>query len=232
ADAGARHDSAHARRRLHARRAARVVRRQAARDSPRPTQRGRAQHAPHAAGSVAGALSLGQIFWIFLRAGLAFGGGLSILAVLEQGLVDRRRVLSRDEFLTTYALGRIVPSGTMTAVAVGFGHRLGGWAGTAAALLGLTLPAFVSTVALTAAYRQLQGTRAMALLSVSVLPAALAPVGIPATNLARSAIGRWPETVLAVAALIVALLFHVNPAIILLASGLGGALLLGPPPSA
>ena len=177
-------------------------------------------------------MSLGRIFWIFFRAGLAFGGGLSILAVLEQELVGRRRVLSRDEFLTTYALGRIVPSGTMTAVAVGFGHRLGGWPGTVAALLGLTLPAFVSTVALTAAYRAVKDTRAVALLSVSLLPAALALVVVAATNLARSAIGRWPETVLAVAVLIVALFFHVNPAVILLASGLGGALLLGPPPSA
>jgi len=36
----------------------------------------------------------------------------------------------------------------------------------------------------------------------------------------------------AVAALIASLVFHVNPAIVLLVSGLGGALLLGPPPSA
>src|SRR5262249_51101995 len=147
ADASARDDSTHARRRLHPRRVPGVLRRRASRDSPRPTQSGRAQHAPRAAGSLAGALSLGRIFWIFFRAGLAFGGGLSILAVLEQELVGRRRALSRDEFLTTYALGRIVPCGTMTAVAVGVGHRLGGWPGTVAALLGLTLPAFVSTVA-------------------------------------------------------------------------------------
>ncbi len=177
-------------------------------------------------------MSLGRIFWIFFRAGLAFGGGLGILAVLERQVVTRRHIVTREEFLTTYALGRIVPTGTMTAVAVGVGHRLGGFPGTVAALLGLTLPAFVSTVGLTAAYRQLQDTRGFALLSVTLLPAALSLVVAAAVNLARSAIDRRPEMVLAVAALIASLLFHVNPAIILLASGLGGALLLGPPTSA
>ncbi len=83
-------------------------------------------------------MSVARIFWIFFRAGLAFGGGLGILAGLERELVTRRRLVTRDEFLTMYALGRIVPTGSMAGLAVGFGHRLGGWPGTAAALLGLT----------------------------------------------------------------------------------------------
>jgi chromate transporter len=171
---------------------------------------------------------LAEVFVIFLRAGFAFGGGLSILAILERELVTRRRIIGRDEFLTMYALGRIVPSGTMTALAVGLGHRLAGWAGTVVALVALTLPAFVSTVALTAAYHALRGTRTLALLSVTVLPAALALVVAAAVNLARSAIGRPAETVLAVAALVASLVFHVNPAVVLVVSGVGGALLLGP----
>jgi len=122
-------------------------------------------------------------------------------------VVTRRHIVTREDFLTTYALGRIVPTGTMTAVAVGIGHRLGGFGGTVAALLGLTLPAFVSTVGLTAAYRQLQDTRGFALLSVTLLPAALSLVVAAAVNLARSAIGRRPEMALAVAALIASLLF-------------------------
>ncbi len=164
---------------------------------------------------------------MFLRAGLAFGSGLSILAVLERELVSRGLV-TRDEFLRMYALGRIVPAGTMTALAVGLGHRLGGWPGTVAALLGLTLPAFVSTIALTAAYHALQGSRAFALLSVTLLTAALSLVVAAAVNLVRSAAGRPAEAVLAAAALVAALVFHVNPALVLLASGVGAALLLRP----
>src|SRR5262249_50239682 len=132
------------------------------------------------------------------------------------------------EFLPAYGPGRIVPTGTLRAVAAAIGHVLGGFAGTLAALLGLILPAFVSTVALTAAYRQLQDTRGFALLSVTLLPAALSLVVAAAVNLARSAIDRRPEMALAVAALIASVFFHLHPAIVLLLSGVGSALLLGP----
>ena len=62
-------------------------------------------------------IGLKELFVIFLRAGLAFGGGLGILAVLEDELVTKRQALTREEFLADYALGRIVPSGTMSALA-------------------------------------------------------------------------------------------------------------------
>src|SRR5438309_1791112 len=97
-------------------------------------------------------LSNCDLFWIFLKAGMAFGGGLGILAVLEDELVSRRRVISRDEFLTTYSIGRIVPSGTMTALAVAYGHKFGGYIGTVVALVALVLPAFLLTILLTVGY--------------------------------------------------------------------------------
>jgi len=43
-------------------------------------------------------------------------------------------VVDRDEFPRLYALGRIVPSGTMTALAVTSGHGFGGFIGTLVAL--------------------------------------------------------------------------------------------------
>src|SRR5438105_13098429 len=46
----------------------------------------------------------GDLFAIFLRAGLAFGGGLGILAVLEQELVNKRRAVTTDEFLTIHGI--------------------------------------------------------------------------------------------------------------------------------
>ena len=75
-------------------------------------------------------IGLRDLFVIFLKAGLAFGGGLGILAVLEDELVTKRKALTREEFLTVYALGRIVPSGTMTALAAAFGTRFGGAPGS------------------------------------------------------------------------------------------------------
>ncbi|HEV7844511.1 MAG TPA: chromate transporter, partial [Pyrinomonadaceae bacterium] len=126
-----------------------------------------------------------ELFLIFLKAGLAFGGGLGILAVLEDELVSRRCVVSREEFLTIYGIGRIVPSGTMTALAVAYGYKFGGMLGTIIALSALALPAFVLTVALTIAYHYLKDSRLFGLLPVTIMPAALALIVVAALKLGK-----------------------------------------------
>ena len=80
-------------------------------------------------------LSLAQIFLVFFRAGWGFGGGLAVLAMLEEELVTRRRIMSRSDLITLWSIGRIVPCGTMTAVAVAIGYRLGRFPGSVAALV-------------------------------------------------------------------------------------------------
>lgn len=173
-------------------------------------------------------MSLAAIFRLFFKAGLAFGGGLGILAVLERELVRRRAVLGHEEFLATYSLGRIVPSGTMTAVAVALGYRLGGWPGTVAALAGLTLPAFASTVVLTVGYAGLRDTAIFGMVAVTVLPAALALVVAAAVNLSAALGRRVPDVALAGTMLVASAVLRVNPSLLLVLGGLAGALLLRP----
>jgi chromate transporter len=184
-----------------------------------------AEHADtdaHAARRPRGHVSYADLFWIFFKAGLAFGGGLGILAVLEVELVTRRRAVTKEEFLTLYGLGRIVPSGTMSALAVAYGYRFGGWPGTVVALTALVLPAFVLTVALTVAYGALQGSRALTLLPVTILPAALAFIAVAAVRLSRDSARHAGGLILALAAFGGAVFLHLNPAILLLAGGVAG----------
>jgi chromate transporter len=167
-----------------------------------------------------------DIFGIFLRAGLAFGGGLGILAVLEEELVRKRRIVSREDFLTDYALGRLVPSGTMTALAVSFGFRLGGFPGTVVALVALVLPAFASTLALTVGYVYLREGRLLEWLPVTVMPAALAFIAVAALRMAREVWRPGLGLLFAAAAFAGATFLELNPALLLLAGGAAGAFLL------
>ncbi|MDX6444896.1 MAG: chromate transporter [Blastocatellia bacterium] len=167
-----------------------------------------------------------ELFLIFFKAGLAFGGGLGILAVLEEELVSKRRVVSRDEFLTIYGIGRIVPSGTMTALAVAYGYKFGGMPGTVIALTALVLPAFVLTVVLTIAYRYLRNSSLFDLLPVSIMPAALALIVVAALKLGKDVFRPSRELVFASVAFALALFLRLNPALILMAGGIIGAFAL------
>lgn len=167
-------------------------------------------------------LSYRELFWVFLKSGLAFGGGLGILAIMEEELVTRRKVISREDFLTYYGIGRIVPSGTMTALAVAFGYRLGGIWGTVISLIAMVLPPFVLTVLLTMLYGYLQNTDILPWVEISVLPAALALILAAAIRLGKDVFRPSAEFLLAAAAFAAVFLFDLNPALVLIAGGLLG----------
>lgn len=172
-----------------------------------------------------GTLSKRELFVIFLKAGFAFGGGLGILSVLEQELVTRRRAVSPDDFLTYYGIGRVVPSGTMTALAVAYGYRFGGIPGTIITLTALVLPTFVITLLLTISYQHLKGSELLTLLPTTLLPAALALIVAAALSLGKNVFKLSPDLLIAAGGLTAALVFNISPSILLILGGVLGMLL-------
>ena len=171
-------------------------------------------------------LSPVELFKIFFRAGWAFGGGLGILGLLETELVAKRRVATRQALLISFALGRIVPSGTMTAAAIAWGWRFAGFPGTVAALSGMMLPAFVTTVALTVVYDWLTTSPFFTFVPVTVVPAALAFIAAVALQLGRDIFRPSLELVIAVAAFALMLALQLSPIVVLLLGGGAGLLVL------
>jgi chromate transporter len=97
---------------------------------------------------------LASLYAVFFRLGLfSFGGGMS--AWLYREIVDVRRWVSREVFLSGYALGQILPGVNSTNVTVYIGQRLRGASGAVAALAGLLSGPFVIVLAVATAYHYL-----------------------------------------------------------------------------
>jgi chromate transporter len=171
-------------------------------------------------------IGLGALFWLFLRAGLNFGGGLAITGLLSAELVDRRRLLTRPQFLTLYGLARILPGGTLTAHAIGLGYRFGGLLGSVVALAGVSLPVLVPAIGLAALYEQLRGSSLLDLVPVTLLPAGVALLFGAVIGLAKDVAKPSLDLVIAVVGLIGALVFNVHPGILLMLGGVVGAIFL------
>ena len=171
-------------------------------------------------------ISLRTLFLLFLRIGLSFGAGTGMSAVLQEELVRKREAISRGEFMTLYGLARLVPSGSMTALAVAVGYRYHGIPGTVVVLLAMILPAFILTVLLTVAYTLLAGSAALGVVNLTLMPAALAVVAVSAFRLGREFFTPSLELILAIAAAVGVLLLGINPSLILVAGGLIGAFAL------
>lgn len=166
-------------------------------------------------------LSCWELFVVFFKAGLAFGGGPAILAALDRELVERRRTVSREDLLTLYALGRVVPSGTMTAVAVAYGHRFAGLPGTVAALAGLVLPSATLTILLTMTYTMFRDSPVIPLVAATVLPGAVAFIVAAAVRFGRVIFRPSLDLIVAIGSLTAALL-GLHPFAIMLGAGLIG----------
>jgi chromate transporter len=174
-------------------------------------------------------ISLRTLFRLFLKIGLSFGAGTGMSAVLQEELVRKREAIGRGEFMALYGLARLVPSGSMTALAVAIGYRYQGFVGTLVVLSAMILPAFTLTVLLTIAYTMLAGSAALRVVNLTLMPAALAVVAVSAYRLGSEFFTPSLELVLAIAAGVGVLVLGLSPSLILLAGGLIGAVALRGP---
>ena len=113
-----------------------------------------------------------EIFLAWLRSGgVAFGGGAVALESLRREVVDRRGWLSEERFSRDWALCQAAPGINLLGMAAIVGRSLGGWAGVAAAMLGMVLPSAAITVALAAGFATLRSHPAVEAAMRGVVPA-------------------------------------------------------------
>jgi chromate transporter len=89
---------------------------------------------------------LAEIATFFSKIGaLTFGGGLTIIALIQEQAVDQYHWLTHQEFIDGLALGQFTP-GPMIVVAAYVGYKVAGLGGAALAAAAIFLPSFVITL--------------------------------------------------------------------------------------
>ena len=82
-----------------------------------------------------------EIFWAFIVIGASsFGGGYTIIPVLERELIKKRQWLTMDEVLDFYTIAQITPGVIAVNVATFTGFKIKGILGGILATIGLVLP--------------------------------------------------------------------------------------------
>ncbi|HEY7741787.1 MAG TPA: chromate transporter [Burkholderiales bacterium] len=164
------------------------------------------------------------IGWELLRLGaVAFGGLGATLALLQRGLVDRRRWLQERDIGEALAITQALPGSTGVQVVAYLGWRLRGWPG-----------AIVATTAFIAPAAALMVVAAAASLALPDLPwvrGALAGVQVGVVGLVAMAMWRLARSNARGTALVVVLLtscvlgFFLHAVAIVVGAGLVGALI-------
>ena len=84
------------------------------------------------------------LFLSFFKIGaFTFGGGYAMLSLLENEFVEKKKWLTKDEFLDMVAIAESTPGPIAINSATFIGHKAAGVLGSAFATLGVVLPSFI-----------------------------------------------------------------------------------------
>src|SRR5215475_12597420 len=103
-------------------------------------------------------VKLRQLVYYFLRLGtLGFGGPIALAGYMQRDLVERRRWISKDDYVRGLALAQLAPGPLAAQLAMYLGWVRGRVLGATLVSIAFILPSFIMVVALAAFYVELNG---------------------------------------------------------------------------
>ena len=163
-------------------------------------------------------LALALVF-TFARVGaVAYGGGFTIVPLLEREAVERHHWITSQEFADAIAFGQVTP-GPVLIAATFIGARAGGVLGGIAATIGVFGVPVLLTVVAGAWLDRWRRARMVKAALRGLVPAVVGMMAAAAIALARAGIPDEAGIVLAVVAFVAVAKYKVNPALIVLGAG-------------
>jgi len=164
-----------------------------------------------------------QLITSFFKIGLfTFGGGLSMLPMLEREVIAKRGWCTKEEILDYYAVGQCTPGVIAVDVAAFIGYRQGRALGGILAPLALCAPGAAATLILAMVMGMAGDYPVVRSAFTGIRVAVCALLTASVVNIARESIKRWWQLALAVVAFAVVALFGQNPAWVVLGAGVLG----------
>jgi chromate transporter len=172
-------------------------------------------------------IRLWEIFWTFLKVGIfAYGGGPSMIPLMQAEVVDGRKWMNITEFADVLALGNGLPGPITTKMALAIGFRVEGYSGAASALLGLLIPSSILMLIVILFFMSYKDSPRVKSMLSGLRPAVMALLFVTAYDVGKSSMNSPAAIVIGVVTFFVFAFTNLHPAIGMAISGLIGILFL------
>jgi chromate transporter len=146
-------------------------------------------------------VSLGRLLVVFLKIGsIGFGGGMAVIALMEQEFVRKRRLILLDEFVHSVGLGQVLGSFAVN-VAIFIGYRLFGVAGALLSAGAFLVPSITLVIILSDLYFRYHAVPALQGAVAGLAPVVIALILNAAWSIGRKVLRSWPAMLIAAGAL-------------------------------
>lgn len=166
-----------------------------------------------------------NLFLLFLKIGtFGFGGGYAMLSFIQRELVDKRRVLTNEEFTQSLSLAQMSPGAIVVNTSASIGYRLKGTRGLLACTLGVLLPSFLIIVLLSGLYLRFSHLRWMEASLLGIASGVIALLVVVIIDLSKTSLRGGKELLIALFAFFSIYFFHLDPILIIALGGATGLL--------
>src|SRR6266568_8232498 len=167
---------------------------------------------------------LAEIGTFFSKIGaLTFGGGLTILALIQEQAVDQYHWLTHQEFIDGLALGQFTP-GPMIIVAAYVGYKVSGLGGAAIAAAAIFLPSFVITLPILPIYERVRKLVWTTAAMKGIGPAVMGILVVKLGQMAPHALPDFTAVAILIVTVIALLMSRTGPVKIMIAGSILGVL--------
>ena len=150
-------------------------------------------------------VTLSYLFWNFLKIGsTAFGGFMALVSVVENIIVDKRKLLTHEDMLDGISLASVLPGPVAANVVAYVGYRLRGGLGALITATAVLLPSFFLVVGLAHVYITTSGDNStLDGVFAGFIPAVIAIIFSAAYRMSNKAVKSWREVAIVIASAII-----------------------------
>jgi chromate transporter len=172
-------------------------------------------------------VSLSDIAQVFAKVGtIGFGGGVGMLALIRQEVVERRRWVDDQQLSVAVAMGQMLPGPFVSNYAEYIGYELRGMKGMIVAVIALLAPCFVLVCGLSFLYFRFGSVPLVTKLFSGVQPVVVGILAWATWSIGKANVRSWQAGVIGVIAAI-ALFFKGDVLLVVVGCGVLGIVLSG-----
>lgn len=163
-----------------------------------------------------------KLSWVFLKIGtFTFGGGIVIIPMIENEVVNNYSWLTKAEFIDAVTLGQITP-GPIIISATFIGYKVCGIVGATIATASVILPSFIMICLATEAIKKFRENKILANFLRGARVAVIGMVFDAGVSIGRSSLVDLKTVLIAAASIICLFKYKINPIWVLLGAGMVG----------
>lgn len=173
-----------------------------------------------------GVKELWELFWLFAKIGcMTFGGGATMLPILQRELLDRRGWVTEEELVDYYAIGQCTPGVIAVNLSTFVGRKRGGDLGGVAATAGFALPSLVVIVLLAGLITRVEDLAWVQNAFAGIRACVCVQIFHAVVKLARTAVvDRWTAAIFGIVTLL-GIVLDLSPVLFVLGAAAAGVLL-------